>query len=726
MLNDLYLFTRGITSFEYDVPIPLQITMYVFIGIIISALVYIFKDNLDKSVLREQYMWLYVLVILNITNIVLTLGYYGSKNGTFIGVEGEKGEIGMRGGVGMNMNCSLCQTNIYLVPTTRYDNITMVDFPNLFKTLIDNSTPQKMEKLNKMLDSNYFDFTEFSSNLLKGEFDLNNETTSSLLMLSLYHDFPLINYLNQSMGHSDNIATGYFKRPFGKTGYMSLGDTAFGGSDAYETTSFMVNGDIRVPQGFDIVCSFITTKESGDLDKYDILRMIPPEFEEIEDDPDTPKDLTRKPKDDKYVSLGDIVYYNDPRNPNGTVDPLLFSCVKKSCCKKIDIKDMKLMFIYPGANPTTSLNSASAKNSLQHNEGFFSVWKTPFNTIKVKFSNGDYTDGRTMIEILYTGNNGNIEGGLYTRDGRIKKKVVAKVEAFLKKIRLNKLSSVVTLFSNNVEEVKDDLHQIYIQYIRGINEINSTPNLNKLSNRSNIVLSDIANAIKDLDKVIDENIKKKLEKAEREMAKVKTKRIRSLGQVKDPKQFKSDTGAGYQLQKAYQSVRSKIMNLSVQIENCENMMDLVKVMFPQGLLGKIYKKDLTSVQERTLDILRVMVPPSDDVYMLKNECLVFEQVDEKRNELSLELEDEISKFKDLIEKINEDAEGYCGSGDVEKINQMVDKTYEIIADTIGHIPNYLDKLLRSNFEEITTDKIQILVNQLSKLNNYIYRKCGGK
>lgn len=726
MLNDLYLFTKGISSFEYDVPISIQISIYVFIGIIISALVYIFKENLDKSILREQYIWLYVLVILNITNIVLTLGYYERKKGSFVGEKGVKGDLGLKGDVGLNMNCSLCQTSIYLVPTTKYDNITMVNFPNLFKTLVDNSTPQKMEKLNKMLDSNYFDFTEFSSNLLKGQFDLNNETTASLLMLSLYHDFPLISYLNQSMGHSDNKSTGYFKRPFGKTGYMSLGDTAFGGSDAYETTSFMVNGDIRVPQGFEIICSFITTKESGELDKYNILRMIPPEFEEIEDDPDIPKDLTRKPKDDKYVSLGDIVYYNDPKKPNNTVDPLLFSCVKKSCCKKIDIKDMKLMFIYPGANSAMNLNSSSAKKSLQNNEGFFSVWKTPFNTIKVKFSNGDYTNGRTMIEILYTGNSGNIEDGLYTRDGRIKKKVVAKVNAFLKKIRLNKLSSVVTLFGNNVEEVKDDLHQIYTQYIRGSNEINSSPVLNKLSNRSNITLNDIANAIKDLEKVIDDNIKEKLARTERKMSKIKTKRIRSLGEVKDPKQFKSDSGVGYQLQKAYQSVKSKIMNLSVQIENCENMMDLVKVMFPQGLLGKIYKKDLTSVQGRILDILRVMVPPSDNVYMLKNECLVFEQVDEKRNELTLELEDEIAKFKDLREKINEDAEGYCGSGDVEKINKMVDKTYEIIADTIGHIPNYLDKLLRANFEEITTEKIQILVNQLSKLNNYLYRKCGGK
>ena len=39
MLQDLYLFTRGISSFEYDVPIPLQISMFVFVGIILTTLI---------------------------------------------------------------------------------------------------------------------------------------------------------------------------------------------------------------------------------------------------------------------------------------------------------------------------------------------------------------------------------------------------------------------------------------------------------------------------------------------------------------------------------------------------------------------------------------------------------------------------------------------------------------------------------------------------------------
>lgn len=737
MFEDLYLFTKGISSVNYNVPIPLQIFIYIFVAILITALVYLFKDVLDRSILRDQYMWIYIIIILNILNIIMVLGYYNRRTKTFIGDIGETGELGLRGGVGTNMNCSLCQTNIFMMSTTRYDNITRLTFSGLVERLITRDLPDRMETLNKMLNSSYFDFTEFSSNLLKGNFDMNNDTTQSLLLLSMYNEYPLVEYFNQSIGYSDNIATGYFKRPYGKVGYMSIGDTAFGGSEAYETASFMVNGDIRVPQGFETICSFITTKESGELDKYNIFRMIPPDFEEIRDDPDIPRDISRKPENDKYVSLGDIVYYNDPKEPNKAIDPLLFSCVKESCCKKIDTKDLKLMFIYPGASsklsnvyalPNTGAQKKVSMTSSQNSnndvsEGFFSVWKTSFNTIKVKFSNGDFTDNKTLLEILYTDNDGIIDEGLYTRDGRIKRKVIGKLESFLTKIKINKLIAVSVLFAHTLEDVKKELHRIYTLYIRGNNDINSTPTLNKLNNISNITFDVIAKSITDLQKVMDANIKAKLEKSEREIADVKTKRIRSLSNVKNPKQFKSESGAGYQLQKSYNNIRNQIMSLSVQIENSNNMMDITKIMFPQGLMGKIYNDDLTSVQTRILNILRVLVPPNVDVYMLKNECLVFEQVDEKRNILSMDLEDAINKFKDLREKINTDAEGYCGGKNVEMINFMIDKTYDIITDAIGHIPDYLNKLLRFNFEDITVDKMEIIANQLNKLNNYVFQKC---
>ena len=722
MLEDLYIFVRGITSFKYDVPIPLQVTLYTFIIILLTGIVYIFKDTLDKSALRDHYMWIYVLIILNIINIIIVLTYYYNRKGTFIGSEGEKGELGLRGDVGNNMNCSLCQTNIFMVSTSRYDNITQLNFTELFKTLIDSNISERLDKINNMVNNDYFDFTEFTSNLIQGEFDMKNEITQTLLLLSMYNEYPIINYINESIGLSDDKMTGYFKRPYGKQSYMSLGDSAFGGSKFYETTSFMVNGDIRVPEGFEILCSFVSVKESGELDKYNIFKMIPPKLINIENK----DDLIKQNTNDEYVSLGDIVYSNnnDNNNKNGNIDPLLFGCVKKSCCKKIDSKDMKLLFIYPGANPNININNV--KGEINMNEGVFSVWKTPLNTIKVKFSNGDFINNVTLLETLYTNGYGIIDSSIYTRDGRIKKKVLGKIEHFLNKLNLNKISIVALLFGFVIESVKRELNRIYRVFIRGSNEINSTPNLNKLKNKDNITLNDISNAIKDLQMVIDINIKEKLEKAERNIKTIKERRIRSLGEVDNPKEFKSSTGVGYQLQKSYEGVKSLIMNLSIQIENSNSVMDIIKIMFPQGLGGKIYTNELSPNQVRLLNIVRVLIPPSDDIYILKNDCLVFEQIDEKRVELSLELEEEINKFKVLRNKINKDAESYCGNGNVERINYMVDKTYDIITNTIGHIPDYLNKLLRGNFNDISTDKLQIILTQLSNLNNYVFKKCNNE
>ena len=63
------------------------------------------------------------------------------------------------------------------------------------------------------------------------------------------------------------------------------------------------------------------------------------------------RDISRKPENDEYISLGNVVYYHDPKNPNGTVDPMLFACVKKSCCKKLESNKLRLMFIYPCSSP---------------------------------------------------------------------------------------------------------------------------------------------------------------------------------------------------------------------------------------------------------------------------------------------------------------------------------------------------------------------------------------
>ena len=72
MLEEIYLFSRGLLSFSYIIPIPIQIGAYLALMIIITALVYVFKDDLAGGAYRDTYMWYYLIAVFNIINIFKT------------------------------------------------------------------------------------------------------------------------------------------------------------------------------------------------------------------------------------------------------------------------------------------------------------------------------------------------------------------------------------------------------------------------------------------------------------------------------------------------------------------------------------------------------------------------------------------------------------------------------------------------------------------------------
>ena len=193
MFENAYEFFRGFFSFEYEIPIPLQITAYIILGVIITGVLFIFRDSLNMSEVRDKYMWYYFIAILNILNICSVLGYYYIKNGTYVGEPGKPGYRGQAGDTGGEMSCSLCEQNIFMVPTSTYELITKMDFITLANKVINPDLSASMDELNKTLANNYFDYGEFSNNLINGTFDANNTLTNKLLLLSIYNEYPLIN-----------------------------------------------------------------------------------------------------------------------------------------------------------------------------------------------------------------------------------------------------------------------------------------------------------------------------------------------------------------------------------------------------------------------------------------------------------------------------------------------------------------------------------------------------
>jgi hypothetical protein len=124
----------------------------------------------------------------------------------------------------------------------------------------------------------------------------------------------------------------------------------------------------------------------------------------------------------------------------------------------------------------------------------------------------------------------------------------------------------------------------------------------------------------------------------------------------------------------------------------------------------------------------VLVPPREDVWVIDNRCLVYEQVDAERLVLAGKVEEEVKKFNGYVRDSRAegvDAPTVCGGERaVQEINKMVKETHEILTHQLGHIPDFMDKLNRAELDEMTDSNLEVVLGQLRKLNDFIGAKCG--
>ena len=686
MFENMLIFWRGLLTFKYEIPIPMQIGAYLTVAVIITAVIIIFRSQLDLSpTLRDRYMWYYFVAIFNLINICAVLGYYYYKKNRIIGQPGPAGQAGPRGDPGGSRNCSLCDESIYILTKNEYDTMATLDYVELADRVISPELSPALGELERILTRSgaSFDYGEFTNNLVNGSFDPENELTRRMVLLSIYNEYPLIRNINQNMGLSDAEATGIISSLAGSLGYFRLSDMAFGGSKPYDPTGFLVNGDIRIPDELVQVCTFTTIQESGNTAKFAVMSLKPPEG---------------------YVALGVAVQPVIDGSPKA--DPTGYAVVRKSCTKKLDRAQLKLVFIYPGS----SYNS-------NETEGYFSIWRTPFSTIHVKYSDGNFQMNKTILENLYlSAPGGDPAESIYTKSGTVKKNVVGEVEAYFNRIRLPKVVFASVLFGHVVEASKENLRQFVAKYVPG--QIMQTEALSKCRTPGSMRAVDISRAMRDIREAMDENIEKKSAEAERQMG--AKSRIRSITDIDDPIEARKQN-IDYQMLMDYEKIKNLVMSLSVKIENGKTFMDLIRAIFPGGLNTRLMPDTLLETQSRMLNIMCTLVPPETDVYILNNTCLAYDHIDEKRQEVGLELEKSMARVNLLTRDLNKD--GTCSEKNIAEINKEVEATYEFIGRNLGHIPNYLDKLQRGNFKEFTTDKIITVTGQVTRLAKFIEGRC---
>jgi hypothetical protein len=722
MLEHIYYFIKGISSIKYEVPIYMKIAAFLALGVLATCIVLIFGENLDKSIFKDSYMIYYVIFIVNIINIIVILYYYKKKSGTFIGEQGISGNKGLKGKTGTNIDCSLCTHNLYMKKTETYDTICRLD-TNKYLIRILGETEDTT--LNNLIANNNFNYEQFATSLLVDGFDMNNPSVLKIFNYINAFEFLLYNNINSAIGSSNSSVTGYFRRPDVALGNYCLGDTVMGGSEEYNITTYGINGDIILPDGFMQICTFTTITEKGNTEKFGIYKIIPPEWSVLiqTDLPPEERNLEKQPKKDEYLSLGHVIA---PITNSKSPDKELFACIKKSCCKKMNKGSLKLMFIYPAVN--LSGNSNNNENIEEDIMGMFSVWRTPLNTLYVKYMDSSkIVDGHTIVEQLYLNmDNNEIQSELYTRYGTIKKVIKERVKSFLNKIILDKITILGILFNHTFEKVSKLLKEYYSKFIGGgtmeLPNSNLLKDLLSKNSTKSISYNDIHILINEIDKNINTKKKNILKEEQARLAQIKKKRILGLGQL-DGNGENNKNEVSYNALKQYQQIKTTIAELSVNVENSTTLLDVVNSIYDGGINFILDINDLTYAQKIILYASTCLIKPNEDIWIIKNKCLVYEQLDENRIALQNNVADIIKRFNYLRKKIDNKAEDQCGLKDLNKINKAVEDTYERLMKNIGHIPNVLEKLNKLNTEIFTDNQLTFIYGEMNKLVIYIENKC---
>ena len=726
MLEHIYYFINSVKSFEYDIPIPLQIAGFLAVGVLATCVILIFGNSLNETVFKDSYMIYYVILIINIINIIAVLYYYTKKSGTFIGEEGEQGGKGLKGDVGTNVDCSLCTNNLYMKKTQIYDTICRLDTSKYLSRLLGNNSEDSNSKdllLDTLISGGTFDYEQFATSLLVDGFDMTNPTVVKIFNYVNAFEFLLYNNINTAKGVGTSKLSGYFRRPDVPLGNYALGDVAMGGAEEYRITSFGLNGDIILPEGFNQICSFTTITEDGNVETYGAYKIIPPSWEQFDDSdiPDDKKNLSKKPERDEYLTLGDVVA---PLSSTGGPDKQLFACVKRSCCRKMKKGSLKFMFLYPAVGFSIEDDNNTKTNG--DITGMFSVWRTPYNTIHIKYmDSGKLIDGKTIVEHMYlSGVSGQIADSLYTKYGTIKSVIKTRIKAELGKYILDKMTITGIIFSHIFEKVSNMLKAYYVKYIATGQIPNTSLLKTRLASASTkpITYDDIHKLLADIETGIGSK-KEDLEKmnAERKLI-IKKKTILGLGEIDSELSNKGNT-LSYMLQKEFQQIKSTVASLSVDITNSSTLMDVVSVIFDGGINYIVRPNEMTYSQHVLLYTCVCINQPAEDIWIMRNSCLVYEQVDEGRINLQESAGEEIKRFNYLRNKLGDKAEDQCGGKDVTSINKVIDATYERLMQSVGHIPNALEKLNKLDMEEFTNEQLETIVAEMRKLVMIIEKRC---
>jgi hypothetical protein len=707
-MDSLSAFVNDISAFEIKLPLWLQsgIIIILIVAFIVGG--YFLRDTFDVSALRSGYVWFIAIAVINLITIFLIFTYYGKTVGNYPSPPGNRGKKGKRGKVGSSVTCSYeCKTNIYLQSVRKTDTVCRLDvYDSNFKTLY-----TAFSYFQKILDTgNDIDYTGLINNIILGNALPSNTTLNQTaisnfktLMTSSTIAWYLIKIINTNITTASENTYGTFRAPVPKVGYLPLGDSVYGGADTFTLNSFVVSGDIMYPAGYTKLTTLSAfNSKTGDVGDFTVWRQQ--------------KQTVSSPgykgaiQQNSYLPLGDVISFGTSAPPVNN-----YAMIKESCLELVPAKDLKLVFIYVGAlgfdNDSNNeqykqTNSYLVQNQIVENIEIFSLWRTPMNTFICNFNRENDLVNNTVYYNLISNMNDALN-----EYGNISQTYKTWVNNRLSSITLPSiLIAMIYTRHYQLEATRELIYYVY-KYQSQVPEFQN----------QNIGAMDIASLM-----TLINNTNKAYNKYNQKLMKEASISLRATKPlVYDPKNEKHLPTI---LLNTYNNIQGELDTIPVKVENSNTLLDVINIVMPNGLEGRIAVDSdgiaqggtiLNDIQETMVRMCRILMPPPTPAYIIKDECLGTFGIDREKENAIKELTTEKDKYNKYIDTIQTQMDKY--QSQIEIIRNYEDLAQRKMGQLCGHIPNYMEKIHNMDMTEITTSRIKGLIGIYREVNGYILK-----
>ena len=704
-------YISSISSYQINIPIELQIAIIVIIIIALCVSGYFLYDMFDITAMKSGFTWYIFIAVLNLITILVVFIYYNKKNGKYIGPVGKSGNKGTMGKKGTSVSCSLCKNNLYLEKCKTTAVLCTLDshkhLSNIFR--LEDFFDNILEK------GNSIDYDSFVNNILlnknlpsKNQQAVDNFRTLmtinniSVLLVKAINEYTKAAYIELEVLGMYNLHYGTFKKPYGISGPLPLGDCVFGGLEKdMELNAFRISGNILYPYSYTNMVSFNIINKNNETKTYTIWRANAQTINE--------PGFKGATETVNYKSLGDICR-------EGTSQPNINECptISEKCLDELDIEDVKLIFIYVSgvenedANSTNKTESYLIQNNFQiNNINIFSVWRTPLNTFLTNCNNQNTITNHTVIFNIIN----NLRGSL-NKYNNVKKSVKQKIVKLLEDIQLPKIVvALIVCYYYEIELIKDLSY--YINKSR-----NSVPEFHTY-NIGASTLNDLMNLVS--------TTQKKYEDYNKEL--IRNANVVTLDDKVLPYDESKELHLPIMLLNLYNETTTKLLTISIIIENTNTLLDILNLVFDNGIETRIAINSdgimeggvlMNSVQEMVLRICKLLVPPNAPVYTIKDECLGTFAMDRDRDEIISNFIDiRNTFFKSSLNIFTNEIDSRKYTSILPNMQMQVELLYSKMGQLCGHISNYKEKIVKGDFEEITTSRLRGLIQIFTDANNNI-------